>query len=158
MKQVNATAEQLEEFVKDHANDFEKAKDAFSQKNWQAFCKEMQPVLKKAEELGMTTKGTAEKIYSEAKKETDGFYIRASHFAADATKSFSDKAQKMAKNCSTKAKEFFSSLKTFAMTVYKETKKLVQNLTHEAHKQGKSFVEKIQDAGKDLFTNIRKRT
>lgn len=158
MKQVHATIDQLEEFANAHANDIEKAKDAFSKKNWKAFCQEIQPVLTKAEELGMTTKGTAEKIYNDVKKEADDFYVRASHFAADATKTFADNAQKMAKNCSSKAKEFFSSLKTFAMTVFKETKKLVQNLAHEAHKQGKSFVEKIQDAGKDLFSDIRKRT
>lgn len=157
MKQVNAMTDQLEDFANDLADDFEKVKDAFSRKNWKAFCQEMQPILQKAEDLGMTTKGTAEKIYNKSREETVDFYIRAAHFAADATKSFAEQAQKMGKKCSSKAKNFFSALKDFAMTVFKETKALVHNLAHEAHKQGKSFVEKIGDAGKDLFAKMRNK-
>lgn len=158
MKQVNAITDQLEEFANDHVDDLEKAKDALSKKNWKDFCKSIKPVLKKAEELGMTAKGTAEKIYNDAKQETTEFYIKASHFAADSAKSFADNAQKMGKKCSSATKSFFLNLKEFSMTVYKETKTLVQNLAHEAHKQGKSFVDKLKDSGKDLFSKIRKRT
>lgn len=157
MKQINTVKEKLEKFVKDHADDLEKAKDAFSKKNWESFCKSIQPVLNKAEELGMIAKGNVEKAYHHTKKETADFYVKASHFAEDTKKLYKDNSEIIEKTCNNDAKLFFSDLKKFSTTAFKDTKMMAQEIAHEAQKHGKPFIEKIKDSGKDLYDNIRKR-
>lgn len=157
MKKRNTLKDKLEKFVKDHAEDLKKAKEAFSKENWEKFCKIMQPLLKKAEDLGITAKGNAEKIYSKTKQGTADFYVKASHFAADAKKLYADNADVIEKTCNDEAKEFFADLKEVSTDVFKDTKIMAQEIAQEAQKHGKPFLGKIRANVKELLSKLCKK-
>lgn len=158
MKKQNTLKNKLEDFVKDHADDLKKAKEAFSKKNWESFCKIMQPLLKKAEELGMLAKGNAKKIYSKTKQGTVDFYAKASHFALDAKKLYTDNADIIEKTCNDEAKEFFADLKEISIDVFEDTKIMAQEIAHEAHKHGKPFIVRMISCIKNMLSRICKKS
>lgn len=154
MKQLNKITNKLEQFVKDHSGDLKKAKDAFSKKNWEDYCKTMQPVLKKAEDLGMLAKGNVKKLYSHTKEEAVDFYKKASHLAKDAEKLYADNADEIKKTCSDEAKEFFSDLKKISTDVFEDGRVMAQEIANEAHKHGKPLVIRMLDCAKAILAKI----
>ncbi len=157
MKKTNTSKDKLESFVKDHADDLKKAKKAFSQKNWENFCKTMHPLLKKAEDLGLLAKENAEILYNKTKQGTADFYVKASHFAKDAKKLYTDNADVIEKTCNDKAKEFFADLKEISTDVFEDTKIMAQEISDEAHKHGKPFLKKIKNKLKNILNRLCKK-
>lgn len=148
--------EQFEEIANSEQENMQNAKKAASQKDWKSFCKSMKPIISKAEEFGLVVKGTAVQIYNEGRNEASEYYVKASNLAAKTCKSISENFVKVRKKCTEAVKSFWDAVKDLAVNVLKATRPLIHKITHDLHEQGKSFVEKVKEVGKNLFSSRNK--